>query len=95
MLYDPKWEQNTKTPSLAGFIAWLETQDPNTKYKFIDPTRCAVARYLRAIGAKKTTYSCVDDVIPNVERLVLFPEVVSTYGAVLERAHFDARLAAE
>lgn len=36
MLYDPKWEQNTKTNplTLPAVIAWLEKQDPKQRYNF-------------------------------------------------------------
>jgi len=36
MLYDPKWEVQTKPApySWASLIAWLETKDPNERYDY-------------------------------------------------------------
>lgn len=45
MLYDPKWEQ----PSLAGFVAWLETMPASKAYDWYGPC-CAVDQYLISIG---------------------------------------------
>ena len=56
MLYDPKWEVETKKAnkvnpvSLEGLISWLETQDPATRYSYGDNEGCLLARYFRASG---------------------------------------------
>jgi hypothetical protein len=42
MLYDPKW---SKAPSLDGFIAWLETKDPNERYDYWNCLTCACGQY--------------------------------------------------
>jgi hypothetical protein len=47
MLYDPKWEQKN---TLLGLIAWLETQDPDTHYDYIDASNCVVANYLKFLN---------------------------------------------
>jgi hypothetical protein len=39
----PKWPLN-----LQGLIAWLETQDPETKYNWSDVDSCLIARFLVA-----------------------------------------------
>jgi hypothetical protein len=36
--------------SLEGLIAWLETQNPETKYEYTSPTDCVLCRYFRAHG---------------------------------------------
>jgi hypothetical protein len=46
MLYDPKWDK----PSVAGFRAWLERQDPDATFNYHDCNHCAVAQYLASIG---------------------------------------------
>jgi hypothetical protein len=46
MLYDPKWD----VPSVAGFRAWLERQDPDATFNYSDCNYCAVAQYLASVG---------------------------------------------
>lgn len=61
MLFDPKWNQQDLEyagVTLSGFIAWLETQNPDTKYEYIDPMACALAQYRRHLG-----YSGVDLIV--------------------------------
>jgi hypothetical protein len=56
MLYDPKWEVKAK-PSLAGFIAWLETKDPKARYNYMDCTGlCPVDQYFTSIGIGVNTW---------------------------------------
>lgn len=50
MLFNPDWKKEAKEPSLDGFIEWLETQNPKTRYDFSDCETCAVARYMGTIG---------------------------------------------
>lgn len=42
-------EAVTKTPSLRGLIAWLETKDPTEQYCFFDHGHCLMAQYYKAI----------------------------------------------
>jgi hypothetical protein len=46
MLYDPKWDK----PSVAGFRAWLERQDPEATFNYCDCNGCAVGQYLDSVG---------------------------------------------
>jgi hypothetical protein len=39
-------------PSLQGFIAWLETQDPEQQYQWSCSGECACAQYARHLGVK-------------------------------------------
>jgi hypothetical protein len=57
MLYDPNWNKPTtdtkKKPgvfTLDGLIAWLETKDPNEKYRYLSIHRCLLAQYFHAKG---------------------------------------------
>jgi len=63
MLYDPKWEQ--PQPTLANFIAWLETKDPNETYSFFDPNNCAVGQWVKeTFGKAKPAYrGCISYLI--------------------------------
>lgn len=54
MLYDPKWEKQTKADphSLASLIAWLEQQPANGAYCFLDNGGCLMHQYYAAHGFK-------------------------------------------
>ena len=54
MLYDPKWDK----PSVAGFRAWLERQDPGERFTYSDCERCAVGQYLISIGSHWRRADC-------------------------------------
>jgi hypothetical protein len=54
MLYDPKWDK----PSVAGFRAWLEQQDPEATFTYADCERCAVGQYLISIGSHWRRTDC-------------------------------------
>ena len=76
MLYDPKWEVPVKQePSLQGFIAWLERQDPKQRYNYFSAGKCAWAQYSgQVVGWPKKEINKVVCPLPW------------TFGAVLKRA---------
>lgn len=93
MLYDPKWEQQAETrakPSLAGLIAWLETQDPAEPYRYscIDGS-CLIDQYLTYATGKPSlpdpaTHWPVCGGADNYWNIASpWPQ---TFGAALERA---------
>ena len=88
MLYDPKWGR----PSVAGFKAWLERQDPDEKFVYADCDRCAVGQYLTSIGMRWRTMD--DPVMLNNLNMFACRAVhcnVETFGAVLrEIEHAEA-----
>lgn len=51
MLFDPKWEQQTKADpfTLESLIAWLETRDPADRYDFCKWNECLLGQWLRSI----------------------------------------------
>ncbi len=55
MLYDPKWEKQTKAEPFtrAHVIAWLEAHEPTETYCYIDNGRCLIAQYLTFLGHKE------------------------------------------
>ena len=59
MLFDPKWQK----PSVAGFRAWLERQDPQETFVYADCDHCAVGQYLISIGThwRKADMHMVDE----------------------------------
>jgi hypothetical protein len=84
MLFDPKWEK--KTPTLEGFITWLEQQKPDTQYDYWDFNACPIAQYLVTEG---TTY--VDFCQVNYDVLVEWNSHITsvkpkTFGDALIRA---------
>jgi hypothetical protein len=41
------------TFTLDGLIAWLATQDPNTRYEFNDGNDCLITRFVLANGGRR------------------------------------------
>lgn len=80
MLYDPKWEG----PSLAGLVAWLERQDPNQTYHWLDIPNCLLSQYYRAIGREPIVEITADIPFEGAGEIVLLGRL--TFGAALERA---------
>lgn len=94
MLYDPKWEIETKVDPFKteSLIAWLETKRPEARYSYTCNGHCLLAQYFLAHGFKDvsvTPYRLRHDGqtvrfsfgFENVA--VRFPR---TFGAALERA---------
>jgi hypothetical protein len=52
MLYNKAWDTKTELLTLAHFIQWLESKDPNAAYPYIIPNMCAGAQYLKYCGVK-------------------------------------------
>jgi hypothetical protein len=53
MLYDTRWGVSkivVDPVSLDGLIAWLEQQDPSTRYDYSSNCGCLLARYFTSIG---------------------------------------------
>lgn len=89
MLFDPKWEVQTKPDvySLEGFVSWLEKQPTERAYDWYDVHGCIVCQYL-------------DSVLPPDRETALLSRVFSTsdqyhqvagkwpwtFGAALDRA---------
>ena len=82
MLYDPKWDK----PSLAGFRAWLERQDPKATFNYGNCHCCAVGQYLESIG---TSWHQTDGLmVTQLNHFVFLARIHSgtnrpTFGAVL------------
>ncbi len=99
MLYDPKWEINTK-PSLQGFIAWLETKDPRGRYSFLEcEGRCLIGQYMEFLGIpwtgapatpngdwRSSSYKTVATAIFGAGPWTVHPSGPHTFGAALKRA---------
>ena len=91
MLFDPKWEQETRADpfTLRGLIAWLEKKPAETQYCWLRTDRCLVAHYLRDVtgercpGGKWIFSTVLGDGWPYYEIAALAPH---TYGAALKRA---------
>jgi len=100
MLYDPKWEQQTKANplTLENLIAWLERQPCNGYYDFNQFNNCLLARWLHSFdpaarnemdNAPSGFFYTVNGQLVNLSR---FGEVArgegraATFGAALKRA---------
>ena len=80
MLYDPKWDK----PSVAGFRAWLERQDPDETFTYADCERCAVGQYLISIGSHWRRADCSMVNTLNAFVCLAHSRMLSpTFGAVL------------
>jgi hypothetical protein len=101
MLYDPKWEKQTETKadpfSLASLIAWLEKQNPATRYCYVSNGECLLAQYFTARGYKNVTVGVGwfrELHMPHTEHAIPteFTQVAragkggTTFGAALKRA---------
>lgn len=98
MFYNPKWN----VPSMANFIAWLETKDPRQKYDFKDcQGGCLIGQYMSEKGIPwgetpnkpqahwgGTAYNKVARAIFG-RGVVLTPIIERpwTFGAALKRTH--------
>jgi hypothetical protein len=86
MLYSPRWEH----PKLADLIAWLETEDPSTKYDWADPYyNCLCARFLRSRGIDEPVayaYEYAEIFGDGATYLRVGMKRPWTYGAALQRA---------
>lgn len=91
MLYNPTWN---KKPSIAGLIAWLETQDQTQTYNWPKVGGCLICKYYDALGINDWSsdnrpyyYQTFGDSDGAGE---LYHAVCKTepwtYGAALERA---------
>ena len=82
MLYDPRWDQQTKAVpySLEDLIAWLEKQPAKKSYCWRDARTCLLGQYAAAIGQRLPLYS-----IPIHLAGVVLQEPL-TFGAALDRA---------
>ncbi len=87
MLFDPKWEAKTKEPSLAGFIAWLETQDPVAEYPWTSCFgKCAVSEYFVHVSGSVDKHYDLWGTHLSTDLDMLAHQSPWTYGALLERA---------
>jgi hypothetical protein len=87
MLYDPTWN---KTPSCAGLIAWLETQDPERTYDWLAMKGCLICFYYDALGINDfsdVNRPMYEETFSRVEQYYAVCETEPwTFGAALARA---------
>ena len=78
---------------LKNFIAWLETQPPETEYEYISNTDCLIARFFRATGEPFEKVLGWSYVRPDGSEALISQELTHacaseplTYGDALARA---------
>lgn len=98
MLYDPKWEQQTKADPLKieTLIAWLEKQPASLEYCYEDTAVCLLAQYFaftegREVARTGTFTVGFKDGNPGLEFDVAWHNRIAgqepfTFGAALDRA---------
>ena len=69
-------------PSLTGFIAWLETQNPTVEYDYCNVSVCAIGRWLHSLGLPPIGMRFHE--VGLTERIV--HDRPWTFGAALKRA---------
>lgn len=94
MLYNKAWDTKTEPLTLAHFIQWLESKDPNEAYRASDAHNCALAQWVKSIdpaahqerGRSSYCYNVNGKVIDLVDyNLIVLPSPC-VFGAALERA---------
>lgn len=86
MLWDPKWEKQTKADpkSLQSFIAWLETKNPDESYSYMNCRgACLVGQYMAHHGVVWSSAGFDEFADPFNNIAASGPY---TFGAALERA---------
>lgn len=85
MLFNPKWTPRHEADALTleGFAEWLETQDPNTVYLYIDGNDCAWAKYMKAIKYPQIQWNSIRFPEGVYETVIRHPH---TLGEALKRA---------
>lgn len=89
MLFDPKWERQTKVDplSLDAVISWLEQQPSDKIYCYMDLGKCLAAQYNASIGREYIVASagCGRTLFDEeLERIAVSEP--QTFGAALARA---------
>jgi hypothetical protein len=92
MLYNPNWSK----PSLAGLIAWLETQSAEHSYHYMDcDGMCLFGQYMASLGIKWradpaggliTPYWHTLKAVGGFEAQTIAANAPHTFGAALDRA---------
>jgi hypothetical protein len=88
MLYDPKWEK-PKALTLAGLIAWLETQPAEGKYNYLCKNgSCLLDRYITSVTGRPSRPTILHFEIcgGSQELSTIAYNQPWTFGAALERA---------
>ena len=85
MLHDPK----RANPSLANFIAWLETKDQRKRYDFLDTNgKCLMGQHMTAMGIawNGANYDMMCTQVLGQSALVVLDRRPRTFGGALKRA---------
>jgi hypothetical protein len=97
MLYDPKWEVETKADpfSLESLIAWLEKQPADGEYNWDDGSECLLGQWLKTIDPKVECdfirqpnlylYQVLDQPV-DLKKFETIVRDTDTFGAALYRA---------
>jgi hypothetical protein len=84
MLYNPEWDHR-ELLTVENLVAWLETQDPETRYDYTNAQECVVGRFLARMGAARSML-LVGEIPPNINKAVNWHNRDEwTYGKALER----------
>jgi hypothetical protein len=95
MLWDPSKDKPRVEPlSLEGLVQWLETQPPETKYKYTQIYDCLWARYMQAIGNEKIEFN--NEEFPDgVNEVVQAPTHLGYKGGIDDNERWNYKAALE
>ena len=91
MYVDEKREGELLTPSLPGFISWLEQQDQSATYNWTNCRGCACDQYAKSIGAQFVMGQPLWNRLNFLATPRPFAKSSDTFGNLLARAR-DALL---
>ena len=95
MYVDEKREGELLTPSLPGFISWLERQDASKSYDWVACGRCACAQYAKHLGGDDWYLKVQNDpvwaALNQLAKPHPFTATTDTFGNLLARSR-DALL---
>jgi hypothetical protein len=83
MLFNPKWTKES-TPTISGFVKFLEKQSPDEGYIWACSQGCVIGRYLATVGVRYKG-AVLSPLYLGWENLIAQP-LPHTYGAALKRA---------
>jgi hypothetical protein len=90
MLYDPKWDVQTKPDySLNSLISWMETKDASETYDILLPWKCLLGQFVQHVGGKlvsQLSNNLAEDKIFSHIAFGRFSEGPFTFGDALRRA---------
>jgi hypothetical protein len=85
MLYNKAWGTKTEPLTLAHFIQWLESKDPNEAYRAANAQYCALAQWVKSIDPAAHQESIEPWIIIKYEYTFCY----NVNGKVIDLAYYN------